>query len=248
MCLISEQPGFIAAEDVTDILSGRGPTFPNILISFGHKPPNLTYSEQPILLTPGDNREKELLQRLIKGDEEGFVGLYDLHSRSIRAFITRYVNSKPLAEDLTQEVFIKIWENRAGLADVKSFKAYLFITARNHTLNSMKVIFRSEVAIGEVVDSFVHLRNETEEQLMEKEYALFLDKVLDSLPERTREIFRLCRNQEKTYDEVAKSLNISRNAVKNHMVQSMKVLRSAVKKEYGISLSLFMLILSSLKR
>ncbi len=158
------------------------------------------------------------------------------------------MNSSPLSEDLTQEVFIKIWENRSILVEVKSFKAYLFVIARNHTLNSMKVIFRSEVAIGEVVDSFVHLRNETEEQLMHKEYLVFLRKILDSLPERTREIFRLCRDQEQSYDEVAKSLNISRNAVKNHMVQSMKVLRSAVKSEYGISLSLFLSFIFGLHR
>jgi RNA polymerase sigma-70 factor (ECF subfamily) len=200
------------------------------------------------LSTSAVHNEKDLLQQLIAGDERGFAGLYDLYSPSIQKFILRYVNSSPLSEDLTQEVFIKIWENRAILADVKSFKAYLFVTARNHTLNSMKVIFRSEVAIGEVVDSFVHLRNETEEQLMHKEYLVFLRKILDSLPERTREIFRLCRDQEKSYDEVAKSLNISRNAVKNHMVQSMKVLRSAVKSEYGISLSLFLSFIFGLHR
>lgn len=198
--------------------------------------------------TSAVHNEKDLLQQLIAGDERGFAGLYDLYSPSIQKFILRYVNSSPLSEDLTQEVFIKIWENRAILADVKSFKAYLFVTARNHTLNSMKVIFRSEVAIGEVVDSFVHLRNETEEQLIHKEYLVFLRKILDSLPERTREIFRLCRDQEKSYDEVAKSLNISRNAVKNHMVQSMKVLRSAVKSEYGISLSLFLSFIFGLHR
>jgi RNA polymerase sigma-70 factor (family 1) len=200
------------------------------------------------LSTSAVHNEKDLLQQLIAGDERGFAGLYDLYSPSIQKFILRYVNSSPLSEDLTQEVFIKIWENRAILADVKSFKAYLFVTARNHTLNSMKVIFRSEIAIGEVVDSFVHLRNETEEQLMHKEYLVFLRKILDSLPERTREIFRLCRDQEKSYDEVAKSLNISRNAVKNHMVQSMKVLRSAVKSEYGISLSLFLYFIFGLHR
>ncbi|PTT01915.1 RNA polymerase sigma-70 factor [Pedobacter sp. HMWF019] len=198
--------------------------------------------------TSAVHNEKDLLQQLIAGDERGFAGLYDLYSPSIQKFILRYVNSSPLSEDLTQEVFIKIWENRSILAGVKSFKAYLFVTARNHTLNSMKVIFRSEVAIGEVVDSFVHLRNETEEQLMHKEYLVFLRKILDSLPERTREIFRLCRDQEKSYDEVAKSLNISRNAVKNHMVQSMKVLRSAVKSEYGISLSLFLSFIFGLHR
>lgn len=193
----------------------------------------------------GENREKELLEQLIAGDESGFVGLYELYNAVIFKFILKYVSSMPLAEDLTQEVFIKIWENRLALATVKSFKAYLFVVARNHTLNTMKVIFRSEMATAEVIGAFVDMRNDTEEQLLHKEYLSFLAKILNALPERTREIFKLCRNQEKTYDEVAKSLNISRNAVKNHMVHSMKVLQAAVKSEYGISLSMFLCVLTS---
>lgn len=191
-----------------------------------------------------DNSEKELLQQLIAGDESGFVGLYEIYNRSIFNFILRYVSSTPLAEDLTQEVFIKIWESRSNLVGVRSFKAYLFITARNHTLNSLKVVFRSEAAIGEVIAGFVGLRNDTEEDMLHKDYLVFLKKTLNELPARSREIFKLCREEEKSYDEVAKSLNISRNAVKNHMVHSMKVLSSSVKKEFGISLTIIIALLS----
>lgn len=191
-----------------------------------------------------DNSEKELLQQLIAGDESGFVGLYEIYNRSIFNFILKYVSSTPLAEDLTQEVFIKIWESRSNLVGVRSFKAYLFITARNHTLNSLKVVFRSEAAIGEVVAGFVGLRNNTEEDMLHKDYLVFLKKTLNELPARSREIFKLCREEEKSYDEVAKSLNISRNAVKNHMVHSMKVLSSSVKKEFGISLTIIIALLS----
>lgn len=191
-----------------------------------------------------DNSEKELLQQLIAGDENGFVGLYEIYNRSIFSFILKYVSSTPLAEDLTQEVFIKIWESRLNLIGVKSFKAYLFITARNHTLNSLKVVFRSKAAIGEVIAGFVDLRNDTEEDMLHKDYVVFLKKTLNELPARTREIFKLCREEEKSYDEVAKSLNISRNAVKNHMVHSMKVLSSSVKKEFGISLTIIIALLS----
>lgn len=191
-----------------------------------------------------DNSEKELLQQLIAGDENGFVGLYEIYNRSIFNFILKYVSSTPLAEDLTQEVFIKIWESRLNLIGVRSFKAYLFITARNHTLNSLKVVFRSQAAIGEVIAGFVDLRNDTEEDMLHKDYLVFLKKTLNELPARTREIFKLCREEEKSYDEVAKSLNISRNAVKNHMVHSMKVLSSSVKKEFGISLTIIIALLS----
>ncbi|MET1056539.1 MAG: RNA polymerase sigma-70 factor [Pedobacter sp.] len=194
-----------------------------------------------------DNSEIALLQQIIAGDENGFVGIYEIYNRSIYNFILRYVNSVPMAEDLTQEVFMKIWENRTNLSEVKSFKPYLFTTARNHTLNNLKVVFRSEAAIGEVIAGFVKLRNATEDQIIHKDYAQFLRKTLDGLPARSREIFKLCREEEKTYDEVAKSLNISRNAVKNHMVQSMKVLGSSIKKEFGISLIYIIAILSLFK-
>lgn len=194
-----------------------------------------------------DNSEQYLLQQLIAGDEDGFVGLYEIHHRAIYNFILRYVSSAPLAEDLTQEVFIKIWESRQNLVEVKSFKAYLFVTARNHTLNSLKVVFRSEAAIGELVSGFVNLRNSTEDEILHKDYLLFLKNTLNNLPERTREIFKLCREEQKSYEEVAKTLNISRNAVKNHMVQSMKVLGSSIKKEFGISLTIIIALLSMFK-
>jgi RNA polymerase sigma-70 factor (family 1) len=194
-----------------------------------------------------DNSEKAFLQQMIAGDERGFAGIYEIYNRLVYNFIIKYVSSVPMAEDLTQEVFMKLWESRSNLTEVKSFRAYLFTTARNHTLNNLKVVFRSEAAIGEVIAGFVKLRNATEEDILHKDYISFLRKTLDELPARSREIFKLCREEEKTYDEVAKSLNISRNAVKNHMVHSMKVLGSSIKNEFGISLSLIIAILYSFR-
>lgn len=187
--------------------------------------------------------ERLLLQQVIAGDTKSFSCLYNLYNRSIYTFILKYVHSVPLAEDLTQEVFLKIWENRFKLNHIQSFKAYLFVTARNHTLNSLKVIFKSEVAMGEVMTSFINARSETEETISDKEYLEFLQRALNKLPKRTREIFMLCREQGRTYEEVAKALNISRNAVKNHMVQSMKVLSISVEKELGISLIILLIVL-----
>ena len=188
-------------------------------------------------------QEAELLPLLVKGDESAFLTVYKEYSSGIFSFILKYVNSTPLAEDLVQEVFLKIWESRKNLKHVRSLKAYLFITARNHTLNSLKKASRSEAALGEIVNSYIALRNNTEDCLLEKEYKVFLDKVLAALPERSRRIFRLCREQGKSYEEVAAIMGISRNAVKNHMVFSMKVLRSSTERELGVSLSLLLCLL-----
>ncbi|WP_290306312.1 RNA polymerase sigma factor [Mucilaginibacter flavus] len=181
---------------------------------------------------------------MIAGDELAFARLFGKYKGFIYHFVMKYVNAPLLAEDLTQEVFIKMWENRNNLNGVASFKSYLFTTAKNHTLNSMKVAFRSEAALGLVVNGFIAERNNTEDDLLHKEYLDFLRRTLETLPPRTREIFKMCREQEKTYDEVAQELGISRNAVKNHMVASMKVLSFSLKKEFGISLGIFLAIVS----
>ncbi|MDN3582407.1 RNA polymerase sigma-70 factor [Mucilaginibacter flavus] len=188
--------------------------------------------------------DQELLQKMIAGDELAFARLFGKYKGFIYHFVMKYVNAPLLAEDLTQEVFIKMWENRNNLNGVASFKSYLFTTAKNHTLNSMKVAFRSEAALGLVVNGFIAERNNTEDDLLHKEYLDFLRRTLETLPPRTREIFKMCREQEKTYDEVAQELGISRNAVKNHMVASMKVLSFSLKKEFGISLGIFLAIVS----
>ena len=187
--------------------------------------------------------DQELLSLMISGNEDAFAVLFEHHQAAVHAFIRRYVHSEPLTEDLTQEVFIKLWEGRKNLGHVTYFKGYLMITARNHTLNSLRAIAKCEAAMGEVVHAYAGERSNTDEELLDKDYRAFLDNILNSLPERTREIFKQCREQGRTYDEVAAELGISRNAVKNHMVHSMKVLRNSVEKELGISLSVLLAVI-----
>lgn len=184
--------------------------------------------------------DEELLEFIINGDYQAFTIIYNRYAAAVRQFIIKALKSAELTEDITQEVFIQLWANRLKLSQVKSFKAYLFITARNRALDSLKTALRSEVAMGEIVQSFVAQRNATDEELLDKEYRLFLDNLLATLPERTRQIFVLCREHGKSYNEVAQMLGISRNAVKNHMVFSIKVLGSSAKKELGISLTLLL--------
>jgi RNA polymerase sigma-70 factor (family 1) len=192
-------------------------------------------------MTEGELRtDAELLEQLIAGNYGAFTNIYNRYSVAVQRFVIKILKSAELAEDITQEVFILIWTNRSKLTQVKSFKAYLFVTARNRALDSLKAAFRSEVAMSEIIHNFVAQRNITDEDLLDKEYRIFLDDVLATLPERTRHIFSLCREQGKSYEEVADVLGISRNAVKNHMVLSMKIISSSVKKDLGISLALLL--------
>ncbi|GAA4312486.1 RNA polymerase sigma-70 factor [Mucilaginibacter gynuensis] len=187
--------------------------------------------------------DDELQQYLFHNNEQAFTVLYDRYAADVMGMLLKILKSEALAQDVMQEVFLKIWNQRSRLQHVKVFKAYLFITARNHALNSLKTAIRSQTAIGEIIQAAVSERNTTDDELLSKEYLQFIEQVLDRLPSRSREIFAMCRTQEKSYAEVAEELGISRNAVKNHMVYSMKVLRSAVENELGIPLSILIAVL-----
>jgi RNA polymerase sigma-70 factor (family 1) len=181
--------------------------------------------------------DEELLPDFIAGRAEAFTVLYERYNRTVYQIIYRFVKSSELADDLTQELFIKVWNNRQLLSNVQSFKGFLLTSTRNHTLDSLKKTLRSQKALGEVVKNFVVQRTAADDQLLDTDYAVFLDNELAKLPKRSREVFRLCRKEDHTYAEVADELGISKSAVKKHMIFSMKVLKTSVEKELGVSLA-----------
>jgi RNA polymerase sigma-70 factor (family 1) len=198
--------------------------------------------------------ESLLLRQLAGGDPAGFAGIYDHYSAAIHAFVLQYVHSPQMADDLSQEIFLKIWENRATMSGVGSFRAYLFTAARNHTLNTLRSAFRREATLNEVIShvrtgdtTYTGSSEPASDRLLTHEYAAFLKKAVDDLPPRCREVFRLCREQSMSYEEVAAELGIARNSVRNHMVLSLKLLRKAVSRELGIPLALLLVIVYGIK-
>jgi len=187
--------------------------------------------------------EKLAIENLARGSNDAFDAVYNNYYSEVNQFVLRYVKSPQLAEDLSQEIFIKVWESRANLAEVRSFRSWLFVVARNHTLNTLKSAAHKQDVVAEITrHTNPKSSSPVEDELLSREYLRYLNGILDTLPPKAREVFRLCREQHKSYDEVAAILGISRNTVKSHMAHSLKILRDSVEKDLGISLSLFLLI------
>ena len=184
--------------------------------------------------------EDVLLKRLQAGDNNSFATIYNHYRVFVFERVLQLLHSPDLSEDITQEIFLKIWEHREKLSEVRSFKSYLFITARNSTLNVLKKTARSAAGMGEIVRHYDEVRNITEDHVQDNEYRKFISQKLDELPLRSREIFKLCREQSKTYNEVAAELGISRDAVKSRMMYAMKTLGDSAKKETGLPLKLLL--------
>ncbi|HZH65622.1 MAG TPA: RNA polymerase sigma-70 factor [Flavisolibacter sp.] len=193
------------------------------------------------------DNDKQLLIRLLANDESAFTELFNQYYFSVIEYVSKFLKSKPLSEDVTHELFISLWEDRQKLKDVESFKAYLFTCARNKTLNLLKAISRSEIALGEIVKTFPSRPISGEEKMLEKEYISFIHAAVQKLPTRSREVFLLCRESGHTYKEVAQALHISRNAVKNHMVYSIRKIKGYAQRDLGISFSLISLLFCCFK-
>lgn len=183
--------------------------------------------------------ETNLLQQAAQGDVNAFAQLYTLYRSLVYRFIYSYVKSPQLADDLTQEIFTKIWENKSGLSDRHTFKSFLFTISRNHTLNFLKRASVDQTAKNIILSNYSHDES-LEENLQTKDYMEYLQGLLVSLTPQSREVFRLCRQEYKSYDEAAQILGISRSAVKKHMIKSMKILGDAVKRDLGIPLGVFL--------
>ncbi|MBS1662550.1 MAG: RNA polymerase sigma-70 factor [Bacteroidetes bacterium] len=187
--------------------------------------------------------EKRLLLDLAAGDENAYKSMYQQYGDAVFKLAIRYVKSEALAQDLTQDVFIKIWEKRERLTEVQYFQAYLLQVARNESINLLRAVGKSDIAKGEIARHFHANPGFFEDETLQRDYREFIKRTLDSLSPRSREIFILCREQGKTYDEVAAELGISRNVVRKHMVSSLQKFRDAAQDELGTPLGLVLLIL-----
>ena len=185
-----------------------------------------------------------LLDAVAAGDGVAFSRIYDYYKPGVRTYVLRLVKIPELADDLVQEIFIRLWETRKTLPEVKCFSAFLFTIARNHSLNSLKAISRSNQALPELIRHFQTRR--VYDETLDKEYLRFIQKALTSISPRSREVFRLCREQTMSYEQAATELGISRSAVKKHMVAVMRNLRDAAGKEFGLSMDSFILLASLL--
>jgi RNA polymerase sigma-70 factor (family 1) len=171
--------------------------------------------------------DEQLLLLLAGSDQEAFTALYNRYHTGIYNYQLAFVKIPSIAEDLTQEVFLKIWEARIRLKIHTSFAPYIFRISRNTAIDFMKKIVADRELRNEIIlhqQSF--FGDSGNNHLQAKEYHHLYKQAIDSLSQQRRTVFLLCREEGKTYQEVARLLGISRHTVKEHMTKSLHSLRN----------------------
>lgn len=175
-----------------------------------------------------------LLIKLKNGDATAFEEIYNQYRSKIYTYALKISKSTVVAEEIVQEVFIKIWQKREQLNPELHFGAYLKKITLNHVLNHLKKVAREKTLQDELFNYLSLIRNNAEDSLLEKELLKTYEEAIAQLPPQKKIIYQLSRNEELSHDEIAKKLNISKNTVKNHMVEATKFIRNYVSKNGSI--------------
>jgi RNA polymerase sigma-70 factor (ECF subfamily) len=170
-----------------------------------------------------------LVRRIREGDERALEVVFRMHFAGMASFVERYVHTPDVAEELVQDIFLKIWTKRTQLAEIESLKTYLYRAARNQALNylrrgKLERRWAEEQALeGEPATTFA-----ADDDASGSELAAALQEAIDRLPPRCREVFLLSRDGGLTYSEIARALGISIKTVETQMGRGLKALRNAL--------------------
>ena len=170
-------------------------------------------------------QERELLLRLKNGNEQAFEAIYNLYSNRLYGNLIKLVKSEEEAQEILQDIFIKIWNKRQEIDVDASFRSYLFKIAENKAYDFFRKLARDKrrekrlIAIA--TTEYVHI----EEAILKKENEAILEKAIQSLPAQRQQVFRLCKLEGRTYKEVGELLGISVSTISDHIVKATKSLR-----------------------
>lgn len=166
-----------------------------------------------------------------RGDEHAFREIYVLFSPKVYRFAFSFLKEKQQSEEIVQETFLSLWENRIKFDETKPLEPYLFTIAKRLVLDQLRKQINTNSLRDKLLVLISEQHNETEEQIIFSDMLVFAEKAIKELPAQQQVVYRLSRVEGLSYDEIAQRLNLSRNTVKNHLVVAVKKLRTAFNKQ-----------------
>lgn len=172
-----------------------------------------------------DSDEEDILQALNEGDENAFLKIYEAYW--YRVFLVAYkrLRDKDIAEELTQDLFLKLWDKRRELRPHK-LANYLFVSIRNSVIDHI----HSRLVADKYLDYYRAFANgtsqNTQDAIAYDDLSKAIETGLQELPEKTRAVFKLSRLNRWKQDEIARHLHLSEKTVGYHLTKSLKFMRT----------------------
>lgn len=191
-------------------------------------------------------RDKKLIADIVAGKREAFVDLFHSYWEPLFIYVMKVLKNEDDAEDVLQDVFTKIWEQRAQLGHIQSIRAYLFTMVRNGALRFIASNQQRHRFLDQLADFFGEMERKTsDDQLELRELRALIDGQVQLLPKRMREVFLLSRRDDLSHREIAEQLAISEKTVKKQVNYALKSIRAKLRLYKLITIILFFLFFST---
>ena len=187
--------------------------------------------------------ERELVLRLIDGDEDAFCELYAAYKNRLLYFAMKFVKSREFAEDIFQDAFTVVWQSRRFINPDASFSSYLYTIVRNRILNQIRDMANEDKLKEHILAHAVDSANETNNKILFDDLKDVVSRALEQLTPRQREVFNMSRDLQMSHKEIAEALGVSVNTVQEHISVSLKVIRAYLTKYSGTSADILLILL-----
>jgi RNA polymerase sigma-70 factor (ECF subfamily) len=170
--------------------------------------------------------EKELVEKIIFGDQAAFKEVFYRYKDKLFSYCFRFTKSEAIAEEIVQDVLLKIWTERKRIDPDLSFNSYLYTITRNHALNFLKKAAHDASLKAQLFHYFDQYHCQPEDQLIYNDLAGIAEQAVALLPPRRRLIYEMSREQAMNYEEIASHLGISKYTVKNQLVKALRSIKN----------------------
>lgn len=169
----------------------------------------------------------ELLENMRSGNQWAFEKIYLHYAMPVNGFLKTLMRSEELSEEMTQQVFVALWENREKIDPHNNISGYIYTIARNIAFKHFRR--QKDKYSGDIASAEAGSDNITpHEELIYKEIELLIDIAIGMMPPQRREIFLMSRKSGMTNCEIASKLQISKNTVENQITTALKYLKNIV--------------------
>jgi len=176
--------------------------------------------------------EKIYLKKLKSGDPKALEYFFIKYHKKVFFYIQNFVREKEVAEDILQDVFLSIWQNKHNINIEYSFASFIFKIAKNKSLNFIRKSLNKKVYLNYIKEKDEEYDFEIDKKIDYKELEFYFFKFINELPEKRREIFLSSINEGLSYKEIAKKFNISENTVDTQIRYSLKYIREKIRKKF----------------
>ncbi len=174
--------------------------------------------------------EEDCLKAISKDDERSFDTLFRHYFPKIKAFMAHLIQNEEDAEDLAQDIFIRLWHNRKEAQHIRNLDAYLFKTSRNEVYQHIRrnLLFdKYSQEVGHTAGGESEVFNVVD-TIYAEELEETIGKVVAKMPSQRQKIYLMSRKEKKSNAEIAEVLNINKRTVENHLTLALADIRKVI--------------------